>query len=144
MIAKNIERNSQTRGRRRRFARVVTLAIVIAIALGMSGAIGVITRDASAASKGAAAEFHRAGRTRSFASAPHVYEWTYQMNREPPEGMHERSNFDRIGLHRVAIGKGWGGRERATADGPVMLYLPGTNMNGEGAGAEPRYSLPLF
>jgi pimeloyl-ACP methyl ester carboxylesterase len=144
MIAKNIERNSQTRGRPRRFARVVTLAIVIAIALGMSGAIGVITRDASAASKGDAAEFHRAGRTRSFASAPHVYEWTYQMNREPPEGMHERSNFDRIGLHRVAIGKGWGGRERATADGPVMLYLPGTNMNGEVAVDDPRYSLPLF
>ena len=66
------------------------------------------------------------------------------MNREPPEGIREPSNFDRIGLHRVAIGKGWGGRERATADGPVMLYLPGTNMNGEVAVADPRYSLPLY
>src|SRR5579863_2175290 len=103
MIAESIERNSRTRGRRRRFARVVTFAIVIAIALGTSGAIGVIAHDALAASKGDAAEFHRAGRTRSFASAPHVYEWTYQMNREPPEGIRERSNFDRIGLHRVAI-----------------------------------------
>ncbi len=140
MITKSIERNSRTRGRCSRYARVLALATVLTLAPGMSVAIGVIARDASAASKGDAAEFHRAGRTRLFAGAPHVYEWTYEMNRTPPEGMHESSNFDRIGLHRVAIGKG----ERATADGPVMLYLPGTNMNGEVAVADPRYSLPLF
>ena len=65
MIAKSIERNSQTRGRRGRFT-ATTLAIVITIGLGMSGPIGVIARDASAASKGTPRSFiGRGGRDRS-------------------------------------------------------------------------------
>jgi pimeloyl-ACP methyl ester carboxylesterase len=46
------------------------------------------------------------------------------------------SAFDRIGLHRMAIG--------SKPAGPVLLYLPGTNMNGELPLQEPRYWLPLY
>jgi pimeloyl-ACP methyl ester carboxylesterase len=47
-----------------------------------------------------------------------------------------KSPFDRIGLHRLAA---------ATApSGPLVLYLPGTNMNGELPLTDPRHWLPLY
>jgi len=47
------------------------------------------------------------------------------------------SAFDRIGLHRLlAAGAG--------TQGPVLLFLPGTNMNGELPLTDPSHWLPLF
>jgi pimeloyl-ACP methyl ester carboxylesterase len=45
------------------------------------------------------------------------------------------SPFDRIGLHRLATG---------LHPHPVVLYLPGTNMNGTLPLQNPRYWLPLY
>jgi pimeloyl-ACP methyl ester carboxylesterase len=45
------------------------------------------------------------------------------------------SPFDRIGLHRLAA---------AHPSGPLVLYLPGTNMNGELPLDDPRHWLPLY
>jgi pimeloyl-ACP methyl ester carboxylesterase len=47
-----------------------------------------------------------------------------------------KSDFDRIGLHRLAAGSNPGG--------PLVLYLPGTNMNGELPLTDPRHWLPLY
>lgn len=79
----------------------------------------------------AAAGFSQAGSRRSFRSVPGVYEWRFESVRGP-------SPFDRIGLHRLA--------SRAVADHPgaVMLYLPGTNMNGEVPLDDPRHALTLY
>ncbi len=70
--------------------------------------------------------------SRAFAQAPGVREWSYTIERGP-------SPFDRVGLHRVT--------RAAQPPAPpkyVMLYLPGTNMNGEIAVGDPRYSLALY
>ena len=45
------------------------------------------------------------------------------------------SSFDRIALHRVTLGP-----NPPVLPNLVMLYLPGTNMNGEVAIDDPRYS----
>jgi pimeloyl-ACP methyl ester carboxylesterase len=72
------------------------------------------------------------GTSQTFAKAPGVREWTYTMVRGP-------SPFDRIGLHRVR-------REMRTPShlNLVVLYFPGTNMNGVVAVTDPHYSLPLY
>lgn len=72
------------------------------------------------------------GRPRTFAAANGVYEFMFQEQRGP-------SPFDRIGLHRITLGP-----VPAAHPAIVMLYLPGTNMNGEVAIDNPRYSLPLY
>ena len=76
--------------------------------------------------------FSRIGNPKTFAAAPSVDEFVFQEQRGP-------SPFDRIGLHRITLGP-------APPSHPtmVMLYLPGTNMNGEVAIDDPRYSLPLY
>ncbi len=45
------------------------------------------------------------------------------------------SPFDRIGLHRLA---------GSNPQGPVVLFLPGTNMNGALPLTDPRHWLPLY
>ena len=76
--------------------------------------------------------FAAVGSARTFATEPGVYEFVFQEQRGP-------SSYDRIGLHRITLGP------KPTARPPiVMLYLPGTNMNGEVAVDDPRYSLPLY
>ena len=76
--------------------------------------------------------FAAIGKPRMFAAAHGVYEFVFQEQRGP-------SPFDRIGLHRITP-------EPKPPAHPtiVMLYLPGTNMNGEIAIDDPRYSLPLY
>src|SRR5216684_827018 len=74
---------------------------------------------ATSAAQNRQAAFSPAGPSHEFKGAPHVFEWVFQARRGS-------SPFDRIALHRVT------------------LYLPGTNMNGEVAIDDPRYSLPLF
>ena len=74
--------------------------------------------------------FTAVGAPHSFKSAPGVYEYIFAARRgsEP---------FDRIALHRIT-------RETSSEPHPVMLYLPGTNMNGEVAIDDERYSMPLY
>jgi pimeloyl-ACP methyl ester carboxylesterase len=76
--------------------------------------------------------FTAAGNARKLAATHGVYEVVFQEQRGP-------SAFDRIGLHRVTRGP-----ERAAHPVIVLLYLPGTNMNGEVAIDDSRYSLPVY
>ncbi len=72
------------------------------------------------------------GTPRTYPAAPGINEFVFQEQRGP-------SPFDRIALHRLTSASNSEGRP-----GMVMLYLPGTNMNGEIAIDNPRYSLPLY
>jgi pimeloyl-ACP methyl ester carboxylesterase len=76
--------------------------------------------------------FSAIGISRTFASAHRVHEFVFQEQRGP-------SPFDRIALHRITLG-----RVPTVHPAAVVLYLPGTNMNGEIATDDPRYSLPLY
>jgi pimeloyl-ACP methyl ester carboxylesterase len=90
---------------------------------------------ASAASAQTTAEpkaFVAVGKAGMFGAARGVYEFVFQEKRGP-------SSFDRIRLHRITRGP-----EPATHPAIVMLFLPGTNMNGEVAIDDPRFSLPLY
>jgi pimeloyl-ACP methyl ester carboxylesterase len=79
-----------------------------------------------------AAEFKAVGAPRELKGAPGIYEWTYQATVG-------KSPFDKIGLHRVAKGPTPAAHPEA-----VVLYLPGTNMNGEVALEDPRYSFQVY
>jgi pimeloyl-ACP methyl ester carboxylesterase len=76
--------------------------------------------------------FVQVGQMRQLEGAPVVFEWSHIARRGA-------SPFDRIGLHRIAPGP-----IAATHPQMVVLYLPGTNMNGEIAIANARYSLPVY
>jgi pimeloyl-ACP methyl ester carboxylesterase len=80
----------------------------------------------------AAADFDSVGAPRNFRSAPGVHETVFQATRGS-------SPFDHIALHRYA-------RDSRSSAHPsiVMLYLPGTNMNGEAAIDDPRYALEIY
>src|SRR5271169_908884 len=79
-----------------------------------------------------AAEFNAVGAARELKGAPGIYEWTF-------EASVGKSAFDKIALHRVARGRNPPAHPEA-----VVLYLPGTNMNGEMALDDPRYSLQAY
>jgi dienelactone hydrolase len=79
-----------------------------------------------------AADFQAVGAASELKGAPGIYEWTYQATVG-------KSPFDQIGLHRVAKGP----TPPAHPDAAV-LYLPGTNMNGELALDDPRYSFQVY
>jgi pimeloyl-ACP methyl ester carboxylesterase len=72
------------------------------------------------------------GEAHSFKDAPPVTEWRF-------EDVRGTSPFDKIGLHHVAIGK-------TAPENPelVILYLPGTNMNGIVAPDDVKHSLALY
>jgi pimeloyl-ACP methyl ester carboxylesterase len=72
------------------------------------------------------------GEAHSFTDAPTVTEWRF-------EDVRGNSPFDKIGLHHVAIGK-------TPPENPelVVLYLPGTNMNGIVAPDDVKHSLALY
>jgi pimeloyl-ACP methyl ester carboxylesterase len=125
-------RSLRTRGQRRPIAIVMVMLLT---AFGVGTAISLACAADSLNAAGAAtnaSKFTAVGTPRPFAKAPGVREWTYTMVRGP-------SPFDRIGLHRVARG-----RLPPAHPNIVMLYLPGTNMNGEVTVDDPRHSLPLF
>src|SRR6266436_1047928 len=106
------------------FARVLTIALfVLALASGLPATCAAQNRQAA---------FSPAGPSHEFKGAPHVFEWVFQARRGS-------SPFDRIALHRVTLGP-----NPPVQPNLVMLYLPGTNMNGEVAIDDPHYSLPLF
>jgi dienelactone hydrolase len=107
--------------------RRIAIALCIALAIA-SGAPAPRGAFASPPVEG----FSRIGAPRALKSAARIYEWHFVAERGP-------SQFDRIGLHRLA-----GGPAAPAHPEIVMLYLPGTNMNGEVAVDDPRYSLPLY
>ena len=78
------------------------------------------------------AEFSAVGGARLLKGAEGIYEWTFRSTVG-------KSPFDKIALHRVA--KGWNPPAHPDA---VVLYLPGTNMNGEVALEDPRYSFQVY
>jgi len=84
------------------------------------------------ATAASAADFQAVGAPRELKGAPGIYEWTF-------EATVGKSPFDKIALHRVAKGA----NPPAHSDA-VVLYLPGTNMNGEVALDDPRYSFQLY
>src|SRR5216683_1372966 len=105
-------------------AQIFTIAIVL---LAFSSGL-----PATSAAQNRQAAFSPAGPSHEFKGAPHVFEWVFQARRGS-------SPFDRIALHRVTLGP-----NPPVHPTLVMLYLPGTNMNGEVAIDDPRYSLPLY
>jgi pimeloyl-ACP methyl ester carboxylesterase len=79
-----------------------------------------------------AADFQAVGAASELKGAPGIYEWTYQATVG-------KSPFDKIALHRVAKGPTPPAHTEA-----VVLYLPGTNMNGEVALDDLRYSFQVY
>jgi pimeloyl-ACP methyl ester carboxylesterase len=79
-----------------------------------------------------AGDFNAIGAVRELKGAPGIYEWTFQATVG-------KSPFDKIALHRIAKGP----NSPAHPDA-VVLYLPGTNMNGELAPEDPRYSFQVY
>jgi pimeloyl-ACP methyl ester carboxylesterase len=84
------------------------------------------------ASVASAADFQAVGGASELKGALGIYEWRYQATVG-------KSPFDKIGLHRVAKGPTPPAHPEA-----VVLYLPGTNMNGELALDDPRYSFQVY
>jgi len=78
------------------------------------------------------AEFNPVGAEHELKGAPGIYEWSF-------EATVGKSPFDKIALHRVAKGP----TPLAHPDA-VVLYLPGTNMNGEVALDDSRYSFQVY
>src|ERR1700737_1878516 len=112
-------------------ARQIATALCAALMLALAIAIEApIPRRAFASQP--VEGFSRIGAPRALKGAAGIYEWHFVAERGP-------SQFDRIGLHRIA-----GGPITPAYPEIVMLYLPGTNMNGEVAVDDPRYSLPLY
>jgi pimeloyl-ACP methyl ester carboxylesterase len=104
---------------RRRIAFDVLAVLLFFIALGAIASAGET-------------EFKQVGATRELKGAPGIYEWTFG-------SMVGKSPFDKIALHRAAKGPNPPAPPEA-----VVLYLPGTNMNGEVALEDPRYSIQVY
>jgi pimeloyl-ACP methyl ester carboxylesterase len=100
------------------------LALTVAASLALCAAAGAVRAQT--------AGFNLAGGPRQLVDAPTIYTTRY-LDRIGP------TFYDKIALHRVALGP------RTLEHRPItVLYLPGTNMNGEIAVENPRYSLPVF
>jgi pimeloyl-ACP methyl ester carboxylesterase len=110
---------------RRRIAIAFCVALMLAITLARGAQRCAL---ASSSSNG----FSQIATARALKGVPGIYEWHFVAARGP-------SPFDRIGLHRIASGPA-----APAHPGVVMLYLPGTNMNGEVAIDDERYSMPLY
>jgi pimeloyl-ACP methyl ester carboxylesterase len=111
--------------------RRIAIAIGIAMTLAFAMALGAPDPPQAFASPASPA-FSQLGAPRVLKGATGIYEWHFVAARGP-------SPFDRIGLHRIANGPAAPAHPEI-----VMLYLPGTNMNGEIAVDDPRYSMPLY
>jgi dienelactone hydrolase len=116
---------------KRRIATALCVALMLAIAPGALVSRRAFASPASQQFPPPQA-FAQIGAPRALRGAPGIYEWHFVAERGP-------SSFDRIGLHRIT-----GGPAAPAHPGIVMLYLPGTNMNGEVAVDDRRYSMPLY
>lgn len=94
-----------------------------------SFALGVLAVAILASHATAAVGFTPSALPRALDTAPAVTETQWVSVRGP-------SAFDRIGLHRLSVGP--------NPPGPVLIYLPGTNMNGELPLQDPNHWLPLY
>ena len=112
-------------------ARVARAALVIIVLLAacLAPDCAVAAAPPNAA---AAAQFKFAGGPRQLAGDHAVYEWRYLAKPGP-------TIYDKLALHRVALGPRPEEHRAIT-----VLYLPGTNMNGEVALDNPRYSFPVY
>lgn len=120
-------------GRGAPFALVAAvIAFGVAMKLGAAALVPAAPARGAEAPAAAPRGFAQAGAPRALKGAPGVYEWHFIARRGP-------SPFDRIGLHRITTGPTPPAHPEL-----AMLYLPGTNMNGEIAVDDPRYSLPLY
>jgi pimeloyl-ACP methyl ester carboxylesterase len=107
-------------------------ALGIALKLGFAALISEAAAARPAASQSELNVFMQVGQVYQLKGAPVAFEWSYVARRGP-------SKFDRIGLHRIATGP-----IAPVHPGMVLLYLPGTNMNGEIAVEDPEHSLPVY
>ncbi len=104
---------------RRRIALNLSAVLLFFIALGAIASAGDT-------------EFKQVGAARELKGALGIYEWTFA-------SAVGKSPFDKIALHRVAKGPNPPAQPEA-----VVLYLPGTNMNGEVALEDPLYSFQVY
>jgi pimeloyl-ACP methyl ester carboxylesterase len=111
--------------------RQAAITLCAAVMLAIASAAGSSAPRSFSASPAPQA-FSQIGPARALKGTPGIYEWHFVAERGP-------SPFDRIGLHRIANGPA-----APAHPGMVMLYLPGTNMNGEVAIDDARYSMPLY
>jgi pimeloyl-ACP methyl ester carboxylesterase len=95
-------------------------------------AVVLLAAATCATAPAAETDFAAVGAARELKGAPAIYQWTFQATVG-------KSPFDKIALHRVAQGP----TPPAHPDA-VVLYLPGTNMNGEVALEDPRYSFQVY
>jgi pimeloyl-ACP methyl ester carboxylesterase len=110
-----------------------TIAIAARLALAVAIAAGIAPRAGCAATPASIeAQFTFAGGPRALEQAPGVYEWRFIAKPGP-------TFYDKIALHRIALGPRVEQHRAIT-----VLYLPGTNMNGEIALENPRYSFPVY
>jgi pimeloyl-ACP methyl ester carboxylesterase len=79
-----------------------------------------------------AADFQAVGTAHELKAAPGIFEWTFL-------AIVGKSPFDKIALHRLGRGP-----TPPTHPEAVVLFLPGTNMNGELALDDPRYSFQVY
>ena len=100
---------------------VTILALLLGLLAAISGARGEVEKG-----------FHLASGPVAVPGVPGIYQWRFEDSLGP-------STSDRIALHRFAQGPG--ARQRHDL---AVLYLPGTNMNGEIALYDPRYSFPVY
>ena len=107
----------------------IAIAFGVALMLAAATVAGAWGRSFAASAQ---QEFSQVGAPLALTGAPGIYQWHFVAKRGP-------SPFDRIGLHRITSGPA-----APAHPGLVMLYLPGTNMNGEVAVDDPRYSMPLY
>ena len=105
------------------------LAIFISGLVAVSAARGTITHGEFSIFE---QNWTLTGQPRALKGAPGIYEWRFATKRGP-------SPFDQIALHRVAAGPRPPGNPVA-----VVLFLPGTYMNGEIGVDDPRYNLMVY
>jgi pimeloyl-ACP methyl ester carboxylesterase len=108
---------------------ILVAAVVTILA---AGAFMPSVARADAAGQGGTGGFTASGAPHAFKSVPGVYEFVFTATRGP-------SPFDRIAIHRITRGV-----RPPAHPGLVMVYLPGTNMNGQVAIDDSRYSIPLY
>jgi dienelactone hydrolase len=109
----------------RAFYQVSRLAAIVMV-------VGGLLAAPAPARAVTAAGFQLAGGPRELTKVPGLYEWRY-LDRIGP------TFYDKVALHRIARGP-----RPPQHPALVLLYLPGTNMNGEIAVENPRYSLPVY
>ena len=105
-------------------SRVRVTVTILALLLALSGVVsGARGEDENG--------FHLASGPVELPGVPAIYQWRFEATVGP-------SPSDRIALHRFAQGRA------PQRHDLTVLYLPGTNMNGDIALYDPRYSFPVY